>query len=73
MNKIYDNGQCLLGKVKDILDYVDLESLDDETTIDLVNDLKEYNKESIVFIDYDNPMSYSIDEFTEKDIIKESE
>ena len=73
MNKIYDNGSNLLGRVKDIIEYTDLDSIDDETTIQLIEDLKEYDLEDIVFIDYDRPMGYRIDRFSKEDIIWECE
>lgn len=73
MNKIYDNGSNLLGRVKDIIEYTDLDSIDDETTIQLIEDLKEYDLEDIVFIDYDRPMGYGIHRFNKEDIIWECE
>lgn len=73
MNKIYDNGQYLLGKVKDILKYTNLDSVDDETTKDLIYELNEcYENDEIVCVWYDNPMSYKIISFKDKDIIWES-
>lgn len=69
MNKIYDNGYCLLGKVEDILNFCDMESIDDETTIDMINELKLYDKNSIVCINYDNGMGCIIEEFTESEVI----
>lgn len=73
MNKIYDNGQYLLGKVKDILKYTNLDSVDDETTKDLIYELNEcYENDEIVCVGYDNPMGYKIISFKDKDIIWES-
>ena len=69
MNKIYDNGYCLLGKVEDILNFCDMESIDDETTIDMINELKLYDKNSIVCVNYDNGMGCIIEEFTESEVI----
>lgn len=69
MNKIYDNGYCLLGKVEDILNFCDMESIDDETTIDMINELKLYDKNSIVCINYDNGMGCVIEEFKESEVI----
>jgi hypothetical protein len=73
MNKIYDNGYCLLGKVEDILNYADTESIDDDTTKDMINELKLYDKDSIVCINYDNGMGCIIEEFREDSILWESE
>lgn len=71
MNKIYDNGYYLLGKVKYILDYADMESIDDEIAMEMLEDLKEYNEESIVCINYSNGMGYLVNAFDENDIIWE--
>ena len=73
MNKIYDNGYCLLGKVEDILNYVDIENIDDDTTKDMIDELKLYDKDSIVCINYDNAMGCIIEEFREDSILWESE
>lgn len=73
MNKIYDNGYYLLGKVEDVLNYTDVESLSDDFIIDILEELKLYDKESIVCINYDNGMGYTIQAFGKEDIIWESE
>lgn len=73
MNKIYDNGYCLLGKVEDILNYVDIDSIDDDTTKDMIDELKLYDNNSIVCVNYDNSMGCIIEEFREDSIIWESE
>ena len=73
MNKIYDNGYCLLGKVEDILNYVDIESIDDDTTKNMIDELKLYDNNSIVCVNYDNAMGCIIEEFREDSIIWESE
>lgn len=73
MNKIYDNGYYLLGKVEDILNYADADSLSDDLVVEMLEELKDYDKESIVCINYDNPMGCTIQAFGKQDIIWESE
>lgn len=79
MNKIYDNGNCLLGQVSIIKKYIHNEFKDSEDYEDLLKELNNYDEDSIVVINYDNMgyLGYSIDEFTSSDIIyiesKESE
>ena len=65
MNKIYDNGEILLGKAKDILDYMNCndDCFDKDDYIDIENDLKELledDEDVIVYINYDNGMGYFI-------------
>lgn len=78
-NSLYDNGDCLLGKVSVIKKYIHNEFRDSEDYEDLVKELEGYDNNSIVVVNYDNMgyLGYSIDEFTRSDIIyiesKESE
>lgn len=69
MNKVYDNTNCLLGKVKNILKYTKEELITDETIDEIIESLKEFNENDIVFINYSNGMGYSIDAFDERDVI----
>lgn len=73
MTGIYDNGCCLLGKVSDILNYVDINNIDieDYAKEDIIDELSSYDKDSIVCIDYDSGMWFSIEEFKKNDILKE--
>ena len=68
MNKIYDNGYCLLGKVEDILNYVNHNAFDD-TTKDMIDELRLYDNNSIVCVNYDNAMGCIIEEFREDSIL----
>lgn len=67
-NSLYDNGECLLGQVSVIKKYIYENFKDYE---DLLKDLKDYDNNSIVVINYDHMgyLGYSIDEFTSSDII----
>ena len=78
MNKVYDNGEILLGKAKDILNFMDCndERFDRDDYIDIENDLKELledDEDVIVYINYDNGMGYFIDYWNKDDEIKECE
>lgn len=76
MNKIYDNGEIVLGKAKDILNFMDCneEYFDRDDYIDIENDLKgllEDDEDVIVYINYDkgNGMGYFIDYWNKDDEI----
>lgn len=71
MNNIYDNGEILLGKVKDIIEYTKKQEKIDEETEEILQDLKDLEDNTIVAINYDNGMGYTIDYWDEKDILKD--
>ena len=76
MDCIYDNGAIMLENVKmvreeiqkEIKENVDMFCADME---EILKDLEELSNETIVAINYDNGMGYSIDYWHEDDIIKE--
>lgn len=78
MNKIYDNGAIMLGNVKmvkeeilkELKNGVDMCFADME---EILKDLEEFSNETIVAINYDNGMGYSIDYWNEDSIVKECE
>lgn len=78
MNKIYDNGALMLGNVQDLIMEIEREIKEDIDMFDvdmedLLKDLKELRDidyEMVVCINYDNGVSYSIDYWSSKDIVK---
>lgn len=77
MKKIYDNGEILLGEVKKIKEYTLKQFIkgliDEEFKTDVLNDLKDFKDNTIVAINYDNGMGYSIDYWDDSDVIEEQE
>jgi hypothetical protein len=73
MNKIYDNGTILLGTIYNVKEYLCRHCEDLEDIKDLIEDLENYDANSIVAINYDCGMGYSIDYWHENDIVKEYE
>ena len=73
MEKIYDNGELLLGEVKKIKEYTLKQYnngiIDEEFKVDVLNDLKDFKDNTIVAINYDNGMGYSIDYWDDSDVI----
>lgn len=69
MTKIYDNGAYLLGRKKDIYEMTLTHANDDQTALELLYELKDYDDESILSIDYSHPLGYSIIEWKSKDLI----
>ena len=72
MKYIYDNGNVLLGTVKNIKEYTKkymetLDTIDDRSELDMfeeiLSDLKEEKNDTIVAIDYENNgyMGYSME------------
>ena len=73
MQNIYDNGEVCLGEVKKIIEHFNTIGADIEEYEDLLEELKELNDDDIVAINYDNGMGYSIDYWTNEDIITQKE
>lgn len=73
MNKIYDNGEMLLGEVKKIREYTQQQfkdnHIEDWEKDNILNELEEFDQNDIVTINYDNGMGLSIDFWTESDVI----
>lgn len=76
MNNIYDNGALMLGNIKEVINEVETEIKKDIDMCmidarELLKDLKELeNVASVVMVNYENPMGYTIDYWSENDIIK---
>ena len=69
MTKIYDNGTYLLGRKKDIYEMALTRANDDQAALELLYELKDYDDDSILSIDYLHLLGYSIIEWKNKDII----
>ena len=70
MENIYDNGRVCLGKVGKIRQKL-IENANEEREIkDILEELKELENDTIVAINYDNGMGYSIEYWTKKDMEK---
>jgi hypothetical protein len=76
MNKLYDNGEILLGRKKDIVNQIYNNMLveeNDEEYTEILEDIKDFEDNTILAINYDNGMGYSIDVWEEKDEVKQNE
>ena len=73
MQNIYDNGRLCLGEVGKIRQQV-IDNAEETWEIeDMLEELKEFEDNTIVAINYDNGMGYSIEYWTTKDIITQKE
>ena len=72
MKNIYDNGEMVLGNVKNILNYFMFDCVleEDEETIEMFEFLQELDKDTIVCINLNNGMGYSVDYWTKKNKVK---
>lgn len=69
MKNIYDNGEVCLGEVGKIRQQL-IDNAEETWEIeDILEELKKLNDDDIVAINYDNGMGYSIDYWTNEDII----
>lgn len=66
---LFDNGKILLGKVIRVKEYI-CKNADDITEVaDLIKDLEDLDEDTIVAINYDNPMGWTIEYWTYNDIV----
>ena len=73
MKEIYDNGRVCLGEVGKIRQQL-IDNAEETWEIeDILAELKELEDNTIVAINYDNGMGYSIEYWTTKDIITQKE
>ena len=73
MQNIYDNGRLCLGEVGKIRQQL-IDNAEETWEIEeILEELKEFKDNTIVAINYDNGMGYSIEYWTTKDIITQKE
>ena len=69
MQNIYDNGRLCLGEVGKIRQQL-IDNAEETWEIeDILEELKELEDNTIVAINYDSGMGYSLEYWTKKDII----
>ena len=73
MQNIYDNGRLCLGEVGKIRQQLINNAEKTWEIEDIIEELKEFEDNTIVAINYDNGMGYSIEYWTTKDIITQKE
>lgn len=71
MNNIYDNGTMVLGQKDKLCKYLIDNSEEMWEIEDILNDIKELSNDSIIAINYDNGMGYSIDYWEESDVVQD--
>ena len=67
MKEIYDNGEKVLGRIYDLKEYICRNCEDYEEVKEIIEELENYDKDTIAVINYSNGMGYLIDYFTIKD------
>lgn len=71
MNKVYDNGTMVLGEVKKIKEYLVKYSENEDLGVkDILKELEDEEEDTIVAINYDLGMGYSIDYWSKNDYIE---
>ena len=70
MNNVYDNGTMILGNTKKVKEYL-IENCEECWEVeDILTDIKEFEDNTIVAINYDLGMGYSIEWWTENTKVK---
>ena len=70
MNNVYDNGKIVLGNIYNVKDYICRNCEDLEEIKGLIEDLEDYDDDTIVAINYDIGMGYLIEYWTKNNIVK---
>lgn len=73
MNNVYDNGAMIIGSVYNIKEYVCRNADDIEEIKDLIKDLEDIDEDSIVMVNYDNGMGYSIEWWNKSHLVNMEE
>lgn len=64
---VYDNCEKILGSVKNVTQYVKDSCDDYEEIEDIIEELKYFEEDTMIVLDYNNGMGFMIDYWTEKD------
>lgn len=75
MNKLYDNGEMLLGRKNDIEKYclkliIQGDEMLTETAKETLEEIEDYNDSDILCINYDTGMGLEIESWKEIDEVK---
>lgn len=60
-NNVYDNGTMVLGNIYNVKDYICRNCDDFDEVKDIIKDLEDWEEDTMVAINYDCGMGYSID------------
>lgn len=70
---VYDNGDYLLGKVKNVINYIHNlileERIDDKDAYEILDDMSTMKPDTIISIYYNHPMGYSYETWDYEDIV----
>jgi hypothetical protein len=71
MKNVYDNGRIILGEVILVKEYI-CKNADDITEVaDIIEDLENLDADAIVAVNYDHPMGYTIEYWSNDNIVDE--
>ena len=77
MKHVYDNGEKLIGTSKNLQKYLlkQMNNADNDTKDiqEMIEELKNYSDDTIVSIDYDAPMGFLIDYWSNDNIMDNNE
>lgn len=73
MYDVYDNGEKVLGRIYNVKEYLCKNSYDATDVKDIIEDLENYDEDTIVAIDYSFGMGYRIEYWKKNDVVKEGE
>lgn len=76
MKNVYDNGYSMLGSAKDLQKYLlnAINNADNDTSDlrEMLDEIKDYNDDTIVLINYEAPMGYTLEYWSNDHIVDEN-
>lgn len=77
MKNVYDNGYSLLGNAKDLKKYLlkQMNNADNDTSDlrEMLEELKDYRDDTVILINYDAPMGYTLEYWSNDNIMDNDE
>lgn len=75
MKNVYDNGEKLIGTSKNLQKYLSkqMNNADNDTTDihEMLEELKDYRDDTVILINYDAPMGYTLEYWSNDNIVDE--
>ena len=77
MKNVYDNGEKLIGTSKNLQKYLlkQMNNADNDTSDiqEMIEEIKDYRDDTIILIDYDAPMGYILEHWSNDNIMDNNE
>ena len=77
MKNVYDNGYSVIGNAKDLQKYLlnAINNADNDTTDlrEMIEEIKDYSDDTVILINYEHPMGYTLEYWSNDNIVNKNE